>query len=314
MKTAFFNKSVHLNEEQLTEIDETCPFCSSTDRREVFRIQEAPDIHLVGCSRCHAVSASRMPTESFLKEYYNSYYEGKGQEVTIDSTDKLANHIYESARASIEVLRDVESFRILDFGGGDGEVSVRLGMKIAGKDADRVSIALVDYNAREREVADGIGMESFTSLSEIEGREFELVIASAIIEHIPYPSKDIEALLRAVRKGGVFYARTPFVLPFMKALRKFGAALDFTYPGHVHDLGRDFWENSIATLSPEGADYRLLLSRPSVVETTFGKHFARTLLAHLFKAPWKIHKGYSLVGGWEVFITRSTSDGRPANR
>jgi hypothetical protein len=97
----------------------------------------------------------------------------------------------------------------------------------------------------------------------------------------------------------MFYARTPYMLPIMKLLDFIGAHIDFTYPGHLHDLGQSFWENFF---KKNATDFRVLKSRPSFVETGFRQNFIRTLFAYILKSPWYIfRRNYSLVGGWEIF-------------
>jgi hypothetical protein len=102
---------------------------------------------------------------------------------------------------------------------------------------------------------------------------------------------------------GIFYARTPYMLPMMKAFRLIGVNLDFTYPGHIHDLGQAFWENYFTT--EQSDEFQVLASSPSIVATTFGKHFLRTVAAYSLKAPWYLlGKSYKFVGGWEIFAQK----------
>jgi hypothetical protein len=100
------------------------------------------------------------------------------------------------------------------------------------------------------------------------------------------------------------YARTPFVLPLAKLI----PVVDIMYPGHVHDMGSAFWGRFVATF---GLPARLVSSRPSLVETTFARAPARTIAAHLLKAPAVLEQAvlgrdhmplWSFVGGWEAVI------------
>ena len=102
----------------------------------------------------------------------------------------------------------------------------------------------------------------------------------------------------------MFYARTPYVLPLLRLLKRFGIELDFTYPGHLHDLGQNFW-NNIPNMYRD-FNLRILRSCPSIVETSFGQDFMTTLLAYIFKFPWYVLRGfYGYVGGWEIFIIKN---------
>jgi hypothetical protein len=90
----------------------------------------------------------------------------------------------------------------------------------------------------------------------------------------------------------------------VKLAARFGVHIDFTYPGHVHDMGQAFWENVLASLRA-GSNFRLVRSRPAIVETEFRMHPSRTAVAYALKSPWWLLRGaYSMVGGWEAVIGR----------
>jgi hypothetical protein len=86
--------------------------------------------------------------------------------------------------------------------------------------------------------------------------------------------------------------------------------LDFTFPGHVHDLGPRFWDRVLETFSLDGT---ILRSEPSPVETTLSKHFFRTIAAATLKFPARLERcmqstrfprrrWWQLVGGWEILF------------
>jgi hypothetical protein len=139
-------------------------------------------------------------------------------------------------------------------------------------------------------------------LEEVNG-PYDLVLASAILEHIPDLYPVLTRLFQLVREGGWFYARTPWVLPLASVVRNF----DITFPAHVHDLGNDFWSRVPEVFGLRPRHYR---SATSPVETSFEGSFMRTLAAHLLKFPSRVEHAVSpvsrknriwkLVGGWEV--------------
>ncbi|MCJ7698134.1 MAG: hypothetical protein MUO73_07385, partial [Thermoplasmata archaeon] len=52
-------------------------------------------------------------------------------------------------------------------------------------------------------------------------------------------------------------------------------------------------------------DFKILSSKPSITETSFSKHFGRTLIAYLIKSPWYVLRNrWDLVGGWEILIQK----------
>ena len=218
---------MHLTEDQLLPPGRSCPFCGSHERKKVFILQKDPDVHLLSCANCHAASASRMPTAETLSEYYKSYFSGKKQKVTFDRPERMAEHIFCAAQKhpSVKVLH------ILDFGGGDGHISLKLAEKFIAKGTGEVHIVLVDYNPDMAQSDDRrITMKRFPHLSGTGTQKFDFVLASAIIEHIPSPAADLIRLLDALKAGGVFYARTPYLLPFLRIVHHFGFTLDFKYP------------------------------------------------------------------------------------
>ena len=132
----------------------------------------------------------------------------------------------------------------------------------------------------------------------------DLILASAIFEHIPDAYTVIRQVLACANSNAHMYARTPYVLPLARLIPRF----DITYPGHVHDMGSRFWGKFIETFEMKG---EILSSRPSIVETTFTRAPARSLLAHMLKAPALLEQAlrrrnrpprWSLVGGREAVI------------
>ncbi|HZX75873.1 class I SAM-dependent methyltransferase [Lysobacter sp.] len=310
MQAAAFHCSAHLSEDELLPPDPACPFCNSEARVPVTSLQENPTVALMHCRHCDATSASRMPRPEVLERYYGDYYEDQPEQVTFDRPERLASHIIRHTFASLGQLgeRDV---LIVDFGGGDGTHSVLAARQLLERGARTVRIVLVDHNPTTTTVDDTrIVVVRAKDLAEIPHAAADLVLASAILEHIPYPKDTLAMLFAALRPGGMFYARTPYVVPLMKLARIAHLDLDFTYPGHVHDLGARFW-NGVGEHLDLGVPIEIIRSTPSIVETTFDQHFGRTLAAYVLKAPSHLLKErYGLVGGWEVFIRRVPGEAR----
>lgn len=172
--------------------------------------------------------------------------------------------------------------------------------------AAKVSVTVVEYSKNIVVPQDPrIVIKRVDSLDQIQGN-FAYVIASAVIEHYANPLKLLRDLLERVEDGGLFYARTPHMVPIMRLLRTFGVKVDFTYPGHLHDLGQVFWEGYFSR--EQQKDFRILESRPSIVETTLSKNFLRTIVAYVLKSPWHLFgRAYGYVGGWEVVTQRKSA-------
>jgi 2-polyprenyl-3-methyl-5-hydroxy-6-metoxy-1,4-benzoquinol methylase len=304
LNATLFHQSVHLREQELLPPSVSCPLCTSTERTHSAFLQKVPDVALLYCRNCHAASASRMPKSETLEKYYSRYYDDKEVKITLDDPSRMASHIVLHALPSLGDLAGRDIY-ILDYGGGDGSISFKVAQLLLGRGAAKINIALVDYDQSTlAKLGEYIEISRPDSLTQIGDRTMDLVIASAVVEHIPEPREILVRLLASLKNGGVFYARTPYVTPLSKIAKAVNVNFDFTYPAHVHDLGAKFWNNVIYVLPLEG-EFNLLRSTPSIVETSFRQHFWRSLAAHLLKVPgYAFKETYGLVGGWEIFLRR----------
>jgi SAM-dependent methyltransferase len=246
-----------------------------------------------------------MPTEETLRRYYARYYEQLDGTFTFKEPMAFARHIMNVAGS---FLKD-KSISILDFGGGGGDLSKAIAGLILANGSSNIEIDLVDYNCDlSRTQTTGVIVRPHEALNDVKRSQFDLVLASAILEHIPFPRPTLIDLLSRVKPGGLFYARTPNVSLILRAFEFFRLPYDFTFPGHLHDLGQAFWERVPQSLENEVGALRIIASRPSVVETSLVRNPIRTLAAYALKAPWLLlGSSYRAVGGWEVVIQRPSS-------
>jgi transcription elongation factor Elf1 len=302
-----FHGSRHLTENQLLERQTACFFCEASARKPIYYLQEEPKVTLLQCAACGAVSASRIPKPEALDDYYSHYYEQSKaftteERVTFHDSQRFGRHL---ARRILRYGRG-NAVSVLDFGGGDGCIAIRTAEVLLRAGIEHVDITVVDHNEKLMAVDDPRIVVTRSGTLDT-GRQYSMVIASAIIEHLPHPKSVLIQLVNRLALHGIFYARTPSVVPLMKLLKPLGVRIDFTFPGHLHDLGQNFWEALFEKVfSPE--DFVILESRPSIVETSFRESFIRTLAAYLLKAPWHLAgRRYGLVGGWEIFVQKINS-------
>ncbi|MGA2739159.1 MAG: methyltransferase domain-containing protein [Bryobacteraceae bacterium] len=301
VKATTYQAGIHVPEHELLPPQSCCPLCfAEGPRQPALLVQSNPDVLLLHCKRCRAYSASRMPAEETLRRYYAHYYDGCSG--SMRSPASFARHFMNHAGS---LLRP-ESPAILDFGGGAGDLSRAIAVRLLRQGASRVHIDLVDYSSGlSRNDVPQIAIQPHLTLEAVARTDFDIVLASAVLEHIPAPWPVLTRLFAALRRGGVLYARTPTVVALLRLFERFRLPYDFTFPGHVHDLGQDFWEGTIQRLPPEAGEIRILSSRPSIVETAFDRYPFRTLAAYTLKSPWYVWgRRYRLVGGWEVFFQR----------
>jgi 2-polyprenyl-3-methyl-5-hydroxy-6-metoxy-1,4-benzoquinol methylase len=302
MRTTLFHQGMHCEASDILPAIDACPICMSTEPREsVFQIQRSPDIVMLKCGKCRGCSASHMPTDDLLARYYSRYYADSELKTTTSNAGYFARHV----TAPMTGLAGSRPLRILDYGGGDGSLSCAIASRLLGKSRDgHIDIDLVDFESPCASRDGRITIRGCKDIDEVES-DYDLIIASAILEHVPRLHGVIRRLAGSARPGAYFYARTPFMIPMTRLIRK----LDLTYPAHVHDMGSSFWNRFVRTFELKA---ETIVSRPSLIETTFLEAPLRTLAAFAMKLPSHLELAvrrpppidpfWSLVGGWEVVL------------
>jgi methyltransferase family protein len=299
LKASKYQSGTHLSRLEIYPAEGRCPICSYAGRRNKrIMIQNDPEILLLFCPQCSGLSASHMPTHEALARYYGSYYQHRERErITFYKPIRLARHI-----ASMVALNSAHDLHIMDFGGGDGSISVLTAGLISREMQQPAHVQVVDLVEGEPAQSSSVNIEFVHDLRNARGN-CDLIIASAVFEHIPDLASVIPQVIGKLRLGGFLYVRTPYMLPFMKII-----GLDMTYPGHVHDLGDRFWGNLPKWSS---IPVKIVRARPAIVESGFRQNFIVTIAAHCLKFPsrveclWTRHPIFKLYGGWEVLIRRT---------
>ena len=306
MKATLYHPSRHLKENEIYPIGENCPICNNiSNRSKSSIIQSSPDIWLMTCEYCKGSFASFMPFKNVLDNYYENYYSDDSPSITFNDSIRFARHILKPLN-----FDNKKEISILDFGGGGGDISHSVAKEIIKKFPNiKVNIMIIDYENTEKKVDGNIVINSEREIEQVSLKKYDLVIASAVLEHIPDLYKIITKLFSMVKENGYFYARTPYIEPFMRLNNK----IDMTYPAHLYDLGGNYWNNIISTYNLNAV---ILNSRPSIVETGFRQSFFRTLIAYILKIPGYLESKFSTnknkiywkyVGGWEIYLKISSN-------
>lgn len=298
------NKTINLSEDQLDDPLESCDICASPQLSRVLQINDQPPVWMVRCAKCGIVTAERVPSSTFLDHYYSDYYadpvpEG-GQQVTVGAVQKLARHIFRH----LDAAAPGSTLRILDYGGGDGSVAVELAQLLLAGAVHHVEICVIDISDTVLATSDPrVTLGIRHAIEDQDTGRYDVVIASASLEHIRHPGTVIRQLLGCLNGSGVFYARTPFHIAMATLAQRIGLRFNMGYPAHLHDMGAPFWDKVLDTLQLTDR-YKRIRSTPSVVSSTFASNFPRTLAAYVLKAPWYVlGNRYAFVGGWEIVIT-----------
>jgi hypothetical protein len=125
VKATTYQAGIHVPEHELLPPQSCCPLCfAEGPRQPALLVQSNPDVLLLHCKRCRAYSASRMPAEETLRRYYAHYYDGCSG--SMRSPASFARHFMNHAGS---LLRP-ESPAILDFGGGAGDLSRAIAVRL----------------------------------------------------------------------------------------------------------------------------------------------------------------------------------------
>lgn len=304
LRATAFHRGQHLDENELEPESDLCPVCACDGvRKPIVFLQSKPEVRFNGCSKCKAISASRMPKPSALERYYSSYYdEAAVEQVTFDKPFRLAKLL---AEAYLSGSRNkAKNIRILDIGGGDGTISILCAGYLLGKKIiENADIVVVDVSRSASVFANTAINCCFVEDLERANGLFDVVVASAVLEHIPDLFTTLKTIVAKMKVGGIFYARTPYMTPF----RRIGIAVDLTFPAHVHDLGAAFWAQLARKFYPYVS---VLHEGPSIIETTLKEHPLRTVIAWLLKLPARfarsigLHPVWPFYGGWQVIWRR----------
>lgn len=283
---------------------ERCLFCGGITRKMGVYLK-TPLICHTKCMGCCAVSYDKIiKPEKIAALYANyAYFSETKSKVTFSNVDRFACHLFRYCKKFSNVLNlNNRELKIMDVGGGDGALSYALAQKlIESKVCPKVNIAVIDYEkSLIQSKCENVTLEHFDSLELIDSKKsFDIIVASAVLEHLPNLGADWKRIVSHFADNGLMYIRTPYKYPLFNLLRKVGIRISLHFPEHIWDLGGDFYKY----LETDGL--KLVVSRPSIVETSFKMKFFTSLAAHCLKALWFICRLWPFVGGWEAVLIKN---------
>lgn len=291
-----------------------CGVCGSTNLEELSFFCE-PGVYHIQCNNCHAVTFNKVLNPEHIAAIYEEYdyqqgAKDSGQEgdYTFSSAERFGVHLLKLFGK--DGIR--KNLSILDFGGGDGSLAYVLAEKLIDCSlVERVFITVIDYNENlRRSNRDSItlckappppSLPPQGALSQFPPESFDIIIASAVMEHIELPGVVFRNLFSLLKTNGLIYFRVPYIYPLFSLLRKVGISIEVFWPQHIWDMGKLFWESLPQVLSLEPSiQLSIVKSRPSIVSYSFRRQFFHAAGAYLLKAPCYLFPKWPFVGGWEV--------------
>ncbi|MGH2638356.1 MAG: class I SAM-dependent methyltransferase [Rhabdochlamydiaceae bacterium] len=186
-----------------------CPLCNSPEHRLV-RVDCGRSI--VRCSACQFLYVNPQPTDDELERLYGQEYYGEGSTQVQGSL----SHRLPVFQYGIEaVSKLVKPGKLLDDGCGTGEF-LDLAQKF-GWDAMGIELS---ENAGSFAVKKGLKVEIGTLTGKnYPAERFDVVTVWDVLEHLSAPRKEVEAIWRVLRPGGIVVIRVPNTqFQLMKAL------------------------------------------------------------------------------------------------
>ena len=175
MKTSHFQTGREVKIEDTIDSVKQCPICLSLKERTAkMIIQNNPLIELLYCETCRGFSASHMPTDELMQEYYADYYKNNESMITFHNADRFANHILGYVKNNFYKNK----ISILDFGGGDGQISKKIAQKLINTGKIKYAeVMLVDY-ARENIHKNHYGKIKFEFVEKLQNlsKKYDIVL------------------------------------------------------------------------------------------------------------------------------------------
>jgi SAM-dependent methyltransferase len=192
-------------------LDVACPLgcVDGVRRRVVDTVWEAPEAAVYKCSSCEMVFIDPIMSEEEEQAFYESAFAAYMKDRGAPGETKPAEHFEKNWPESERRLANLMPFlradqRVLEIGPATGGLLVAVQPHVA-------SITGVEPGDEYREYAASRGVEMVSSLDQVAGRAFDLILAYYVVEHLRNPVDQLAELRQLLSPGGLLAIEVPNV-------------------------------------------------------------------------------------------------------
>jgi 2-polyprenyl-3-methyl-5-hydroxy-6-metoxy-1,4-benzoquinol methylase len=285
------------DKQDLTLNLDVCPSCSHNIQNNYLILQNNPQVKMIKCEKCKLSYANKMPSQIFLDKLYEPSIYKANLTSNKNNTRFLAKKIFNKIKFTKNKIK------ILDFGGGNGSLSIELISLFEEMNISAHSLVVDVYNSC---CSKNISFQHVDEFGKNQ-QKFDIVLASAVLEHLPNFVTTTNHLLNKLNNSGYFYCRTPWEYEISKTFRFY----KIKWPRHLYDIGGDYWVNFFK----KKEDFVMILNETSNSEISTN-HIFKYFIAKFLKSISHIEKflfrgkdyyqpKWPFVGGWDIIVRKN---------
>jgi 2-polyprenyl-3-methyl-5-hydroxy-6-metoxy-1,4-benzoquinol methylase len=191
--------------------DVACPLgCTDGERREVVdTVWEAPGAAVYQCTNCGVVFIDPIMSEEEEREFYEAsfaaYMKERGAKGETKPAEQFEAFQPEARRRLANLMPYLrEDMDVLDIGSSTGFLLDIVAPHVA-------SVTGVEPGELYREYANSRGIETHADLEDVSGRQFDLILAYYVVEHLRDPVGQLSAWRELLRPRGQLAVEVPNV-------------------------------------------------------------------------------------------------------
>ncbi|MEX2195749.1 MAG: class I SAM-dependent methyltransferase [Thermoleophilaceae bacterium] len=192
-------------------LEVACPLgCGDGERRQIVdTVWEAPEAAVYQCTNCEVVFLHPIMSEEEERGFYEEIFAGYMKERGSPGETKPEEHFESFQGEARRRLANLEphlrpDMDVLEVGSSTGFLLDAVRPHVA-------SVQGVEPGELYRDYANGRDIPTVADLAEVEDRQFDLVLAYYVVEHLRDPVGDLGRWLAMLRPGGKLAVEVPNV-------------------------------------------------------------------------------------------------------